>query len=154
MTLFLNNPGNPEHLSYHRNFAAGTWPEEVFVTLKNGAHSAWGSRLAGKFIKQAGETNGRPFWLKDDAAIWYDDSSSKWAIGAKKNLGTSTCGMHSTTEAPDPVGLRWKYTDGENWIDAEEEDVQVQPATEGKLIKGSCPNQFFGGELTSSVHLR
>ena len=53
--------------------------------------------------------------------------------------------MNSTTEAPGPVGLRWKYWDGENWIDAEEEDVQVQPATEGKLMIGSCPNQFFGG---------
>ena len=62
--------------------------------------------------------------------------------------------MHSTTEAPGPVGLRWKYYDGKNWVDAEEEDVLVQPATDGKLMIGSCPNQFFGGELTSSVHLR
>ena len=114
----------------------------------------WGSRLAGKFIKQAGETNGRPFWLKDDiAAIWYDPHYRNWKIGLKKSLGTDTCGMFSTTEAPGPVGLRWKYAHGGNWIKAEG-DVQVQPATEGKLLIGSCPNQFFGGELTSSVHLR
>jgi len=111
----------------------GAWPEEVFVTLKNGAHSAWGSRLAGKFIKQAGETNGRPFWLNDDHAIWYE--KQYWNIGRKKDLGTDICALHSTTEAPGPVGLRWKYwnNDEKNWVDAEEEDVLVQPATEGKV---------------------
>merc|ERR1719286_16758 len=42
-------------------------------------------------------------------------------MGFKSDLGTTTCGLHSTNSpvCPESVGSRWKYWDGEEWLDSQ-----------------------------------
>ena len=54
-------------------------------------------------------------------------------IGNKANLGTSKCGLFSTSGAASPIGLKWEFARNGNWNKAGD-DAKVQPYTGGNLF--------------------
>ena len=64
-------------------FITDASPKDLLVTLSNGAYSSHSTK-AGRYVKQAGVTNGRSFWMKGDDAIWYNDRGKNWIIGLRE----------------------------------------------------------------------
>ena len=69
------------------------------------------------------EVNHRNYWisLDDKQAIWFDSTFHNWKIGDKSDLGSSTAYLlYSTfdTQCPNADGNRWKFWNGENFIEA------------------------------------
>ena len=88
--------------------------------LQGQAHEKQSSN-AGKYTKENGLSSGMPYWIESDGtnALWF--TSGQWHIGPKSNLGTTTSGVRSTNSplCPESVGSKWKYYDGEEWLDAQ-----------------------------------
>ena len=81
-----------------------------------------------------GKINEQNYWISSNdgkQAIWYDPKYSNWKIGSKSNLGSSTAGLYSKydTACPSDDGKKWKYYDGDNWVDAGND---AQAACHGK----------------------
>ena len=78
---------------------------------------------AGKYTMAKNLSSGMPHWTNTEGteALWFTDG--QWQIGPKSylNLTTTQC-LHSTNSPPCPesVGSHWKYRDGGEWVDAQE----------------------------------
>ena len=82
----------------------------MLVTLHGDAKEVQ-YHLEGHYILQPNPVNKKPWWFKKgDHAIWASPSGL-WTIGQKKNLGSTTCFIHSKDVLEDPLqALTWKYT--------------------------------------------
>merc|ERR1719450_190526 len=103
-------------------------PERVLITVKNHAEPAQGYR-AGVYSKQEEETNGYPYWVRGNEALWFAGRS--WQVGPKSRLGQSFSGLFATKlyYSACPIGLPWLYFDTvkeKKWLEAGD-DVKVQP---------------------------
>ena len=96
----------------------------VRITLKNDIREYQGGR-AGTYERST-DVNGKPSYMKDDDAIWYD-RKDHWVIGSVKNLGDSVGGIKAKD---DFEGLTdennvWNYADDE-WKPAGTNDITVE----------------------------
>ena len=86
------------------------------VTLDGEAKLAQGSR-EGYYTLNSPPVNGKQNWIhiQGSNAIWYEKENNSWYIGDKKDLGTSTCGLHSTKNTKSPEeATTWKYFNKDN----------------------------------------
>ena len=62
-----------------------------------------------------------PYWTNTEGtkALWF--SLGSWSIGDKSDLGTATKRLYSTNSplCPESVGSNWKYSDQEEFLDAQ-----------------------------------
>ena len=98
------------------------------VTLKNDA-LAFQSSFEGKYTKSDTLVNGKPNWVSNDYAIWYQDEDVTWNIGNKTTIGKKVgfiCG-NNVTHGPDDDNISWRYWNPiKKWINDLENDVSVQ----------------------------
>ena len=78
---------------------------------------------AGKYTMAKNLSSGMPHWTNTEGteALWFTDG--QWQIGPKSYLNsTTTHGLRSTnsTPCPESVGSHWKYKDGREWVDAQQ----------------------------------
>ena len=81
-------------------------PDEITVELFGDAKKGQGSR-EGKYVKQAGESNGYPYWLNGNQALWF--SRGDWFVGSKSQLGGNSGGLMSIGARFCPTNLNWKF---------------------------------------------
>jgi hypothetical protein len=108
----------------------------ILVTLQNEVKEKCGILDGGYVISHEDQTNGRNAWINSEVAIWYDSENDKWRIGSKSNIGTSVCGIYSTTDAENPilVGNDWEYLKAAGqWVKVNPGDIIISNI-EGKKL--------------------
>jgi len=105
-------------------YRAGNCPEELFVQLTGGARTRHSS-LAGTYMIHEDQEGGFPYWVSGKHCMWYNRANNQWLIGKKKDRGTDTGGLRSTTMEICPTELDWEYINGKKWIIAND-DIKVQ----------------------------
>ena len=91
----------------------------MLVTLHGDAKERHSDK-EGHYILQTDPVNEKPCWFNEGGqAIWYDKKNGDWNIGDKKNLGSTTCSIHSSDDVEDPLqALTWKYWNGNEFIES------------------------------------
>ena len=81
-----------------------------------------------------------PYWTHSDGtqALWFKEG--RWRIGPKSDRGTTMRGLESINSplCPESVGSNWKYSDGEQFLDAQGSAKMYK--YEGMIFQGN--NQF------------
>ena len=85
--------------------------------------------LGGQYLLQEGSVNDQNHWVHQcgHSAIWWNDEGSSWCVGVFEKLGSKFAGIvgpYFKRECPTLITDGWKYSDGNHWIDAEQEDIQ------------------------------
>ena len=111
---------------------------EVYMQLDGQAHDEQYQK-AGKYSKANGLSSGMPYWTSRDGtyALWF--TNGMWLIGEESYLGTTTAYLHSTNSpvCPESVAMDWKYTDGEEFLDAQGNARMFK--YEGMIYQGNKP---------------
>ena len=107
------------------------------VTLKGEAYTYQSSKQ-GVYIVQTNTVNGKTHWNIENGkfALWYVAKGtlawSKWIIGEKRNVGTSSGSIASPDDVAHPQEVTtWKYFDGKNWL-SHPGDVTITCITNSK----------------------
>ena len=124
--------------------------QTLLVTLRNDVLAIQG-RYHGTY--QLSDTvNGKPSWIMNSHAIWYDNGKVKsWIIGEKKDIGKNLAYIYalSVSEGPDDNSNIWRYTnDNLKWVKTDLKDVSIQ-CTAVKAIDGKwSPKKFTAFDRT------
>lgn len=85
-------------------------------------------QIVGTYVLQTSESNGYPFWKKGgfwrSKAIWFDDKSNSWMVGIE--IGSTrgwVLGPSGNDCWPNEITSVWKFWNGANWQDAEDQII-------------------------------
>ena len=97
------NPGCLIKFTLENRPFPDTCSKEIMVELNEDVQNDLSKGFTGKYTKGIGTYAGRPYWRKDDKAIWYHEE--KWMIGKDMYLGGSSQSLQSmdSTFCPDSV---------------------------------------------------
>ena len=100
------------------------------ISLKN-------DPLVGKYEISNAVVNGKPNWVMNLCAIWYQDQTKSWNIGHKKDLGKNSANIYCSCTAfqgPDDSNNLWNYSNpSRKFVKDDGNDVSVRSiCDEGK----------------------
>ena len=80
--------------------------------------------------------DGKPSYVNDDHAIWYDSSNTLWVIGNVENIGqniASFLAYDGFSGLTDPNN-EWKYKFEGSWVPSSPNDINITCKNEETLI--------------------
>ena len=100
--------------------------------------------LGGQYLLGKGLVNEKNHWIhrSGHSAIWWTDEGWFWCVGVYEKLGEDFAGIvgpYFEKKWPTLITKGWKYSDGNEWIDANPEDIKFHDwsAKKGKVKKRS-----------------
>ena len=111
----------------------------INITLNNGALASVG-QFQGLY-QISNQTNGKPSWTLDPYAIWYS-LENDWLIGNLDDIGKGVCYIQAKDDYGgfDDANNRWYYWDGNNWILAGANDVNIT-CTSNNIFLAECSSK-------------
>ena len=93
---------------------SGTCSEQIAVSLSGRVYQEL-SEYAGTYERMFNETF--LYWVKNDTALWLDQTQRFWDIGLLKDLGSDSAYMHSEflTLCPESLSVSWKSYYNAEW---------------------------------------
>ena len=98
--------------------------------------------LGGQYLLGKGLINEKNHWIhrSGHSAIWWTDEGWFWCVGVYEKLGEDVAGIvgpYFEKKWPTLITKGWKYSDGNEWIDANPEDIKFHDwsAKKGKVKK-------------------
>ena len=84
-----------------------------------------------------GFINEQNYWVHrcGHSAIWWSNECSSWCVGVFEKLGSKFAGIvgpYFKRKWPTLITDGWKYSDGSNWIDANQENIMFLDFSEIK----------------------
>ena len=111
-------------------------PFQLILYLHNEAAKYQGSG-EGTYILNDDKVNGKSYWSGPNGnAIWHIKDFNVWVIGPSQYLGSNSAFLvlNFIAQCPHQGNDNWKFADGINWLDAEN-DVQIEMMDTGLLSK-------------------
>ena len=86
---------------------SGNCSKQIAVSLSGRVYQEL-SKYAGTYERMFNETY--PYWVKNDTALWLDQTNGNWKIGSLDSLGSTRANMYSEflTLCPESLSVSWR----------------------------------------------